>query len=118
MAFVLIDAANSVTAVFGGPQSAAMPDYQVIADDDPRLVAFEAMMNPIKPQQITSTAFLNRIPPAALPLLWGNPQTGILLITLAAANMIDLTDPAVQGGINGLVPSILTAQQAVVILDH
>lgn len=73
---------------------------------------------PAKPQQITSTAFLNRIPPAVLPVLWGSPQTGILLITLAAANVIDLTDPAVAAGINGLVPSVLTAAQASAILDH
>lgn len=73
---------------------------------------------PPKPQQITATAFLNRIPPAAMPVLWGNPQTGVMLITLAAAQMIDLTDPAVQAGINGLVPSVLTADQAAAVLDH
>lgn len=72
----------------------------------------------VKPQQITATQFLNRIPPAVLPVLWSTPQTGVLLITLAAANMIDLTDPAVQAGINGLVPGILTADQAAAILDH
>jgi hypothetical protein len=71
-----------------------------------------------KPQQITATAFLNRIPPAVLPVLWGNPQTGVLLITLAAANMIDLTDPSVIAGINALVPAILTAAQASAILDR
>lgn len=71
-----------------------------------------------KPQQITATQFLNRIPSAVLPVLWGSPQTGIMLITLAAANMIDLTDPTVQGGINGLVPNVLTAAQAATILDH
>jgi hypothetical protein len=71
-----------------------------------------------KPQKITATQFLNRIPPAVLPVLWGSPQTGIMLITLAAASMIDLTDPAVQGGINALVPSVLTAAQAAAILDH
>jgi hypothetical protein len=71
-----------------------------------------------KPQQITATAFLNRIPPAVLPVLWGQPATGIMLITLAAASMIDLTDPAVQAGINNLVPSVLTAAQASAILDH
>lgn len=73
---------------------------------------------PGKPQQITPTAFLNRIPPAVLPVLWGNPQTGIMLITLAAAQMIDLTDPAVAAGINGLVPAVLTADEAAAILDH
>jgi len=71
-----------------------------------------------KPQQVTATQFLNRIPPAVLPVLWGNPQTGIMLIKLAAANMIDLTDVSVQGGINALVPSVLTAAQASAILDH
>jgi hypothetical protein len=71
-----------------------------------------------KPQSITATAFLNRIPPAVLPVLWGQPATGIMLITLAAASMIDLTDPAVQGGINNLVPTVLTAAQAAAILDH
>jgi hypothetical protein len=71
-----------------------------------------------KPQQITATQFLNRIPPAVLPVLWSTPQTGILLLTLAAASMIDLTDPNVQAGINGLVPSILTSAQAAAILDH
>lgn len=73
---------------------------------------------PVKPQQITATQFLNRIPQAVLPVLYGNPQTGVMLITLAAAQMIDLTDPAVQGGINGLVPGILTTAQAAAILDH
>lgn len=73
---------------------------------------------PGKPQQITPTQFLNRIPPAVLPVLWSSPQTGIMLITLAAAQMIDLTDPSVAAGINGLVPGILTADQAAAILDH
>jgi hypothetical protein len=41
-----------------------------------------------------------------------------MLVTLAAANMIDLTDPAVAAGINALVPSVLTAQQAATVLDH
>jgi hypothetical protein len=71
-----------------------------------------------KPQSITPTQFLNRIPPAVLPVLWGSPQTGIMLITLAAASMIDLTDPNVAAGINNLVPSVLTAAQASAILDH
>jgi hypothetical protein len=51
-------------------------------------------------------------------VLWSAPATGVLLITLAAANMIDLTDPSVQAGINGLVPGILTTAQAAAILDH
>lgn len=73
---------------------------------------------PGKPQQITATQFLNRFPPAVLPVLYGAPATGVMLITLAAANMIDLTDPAVATGINALVPSVLTAAQAAAILDH
>jgi hypothetical protein len=84
----------------------------------PAWVAAPAQPPPGKPQSITATAFLNRIPPDVLPVLWGSPQTGIMLITLAAASMIDLTDPAVQGGINNLVPSVLTAAQAEAILDH
>lgn len=71
-----------------------------------------------KAQQITPSQFLGRIPPAALPTLWSNPQTGVMLLALVAAKMIDLTDPAVQSGINGLVPSVLTADQAAAILDH
>lgn len=71
-----------------------------------------------KPQSITATQFLNRIPQQILPVLYSNPQTGVMLITLAAAQMIDLTDPQVQGGINALVPDILTADQAAAILDH
>jgi hypothetical protein len=70
----------------------------------------------VNPSVITSTEFLNRIPPTALTTLWGNAQTGIMLITLAAASMIDLNDPKVKGGINGLVPSVLTAAQALAIL--
>jgi hypothetical protein len=73
---------------------------------------------PGKPQSITATQFLNRIPATVLPVLWGNAQTGILLITLVAASMIDLTDPSVQAGINGLVPGVLNAAQAAAILDH
>lgn len=107
---------NIVTAMSNLPQP-GMPSFVAVADNDARLLAF---LNPVatKPQQITATAFLNRIPPAVLPVLWGNPQTGIMLITLAAAQMIDLTDPSVAAGINGLVPSVLTAQQAATILDH
>jgi hypothetical protein len=71
-----------------------------------------------KPQTITATAFLNRIPQDILPVLYANAQTGVMLITLAAAQTIDLTDPQVQGGINALVPEILTADQAAAILDH
>jgi hypothetical protein len=86
-------------------------------------VSVGAMFNgatfaPAKPQQITATAFLNRIPPAVLPGLYSNPQTGVMLLTLAAANMIDLTDPSVAAGINGLVPATLTPAQAQAILDH
>jgi hypothetical protein len=114
MASVQIDGSGKVTGIYGGPQpgNASVVD---IPDNDPRIAAFLA---PAKPQQITPTQFLNRLPPAVLPVLWGNPQTGIMLITLAAANMIDLTDPQVQGGINALVPSVLTAAQAAAVLDH
>lgn len=74
--------------------------------------------DPGKPQQLTPSQFLNRIPPAVLPVLYDSPQTGVMLITLAAADMIDLTDPQVQAGINALVPDILTSAQAAAILDH
>jgi hypothetical protein len=114
MAHVQIDGSGKVIGVFGGPQP-GNASVTVISDDDPRLATFLA---PTKPQQITATQFLNRIPPAVLPVLWSSPPTGVLLITLAAASMIDLTDPNVQGGINQLVPSVLTIAQAAAILDH
>jgi hypothetical protein len=71
-----------------------------------------------KPQRITSTQFLARLPQTVLPTLAASPSTLVLLITLAAAGDIDLADPEVSGGINSLVPSLLTAAQAAAVLDH
>lgn len=88
---------------------------ETLADDHADVVAFLA---PRKPQQITPVQFLARIPPAVLPVLYANPATGVMLITLAAAVSIDLTDSAVAAGINALVPSVLTVEQAAVVLDH
>jgi hypothetical protein len=115
MAHVIIQ--NGVVVTMSANAQPGIPGFTEIDDSDPRIAAF---LSPSakKPQSITATQFLNRIPPAVLPVLWGNPQTGIMLLTLAAANMIDLTDPQVQGGINALVPSVLTAAQAAAILDH
>jgi hypothetical protein len=117
MAHVQLDASGNVVGIFGGPQpgDTAVTD---IPDNDPRVLAFLSPVVPAKPQQITATQFLNRMPPAVLPVLWTNAQTGVMLMMLAAATMIDLTDPGVQGGINALVPGILTAAQALAILDH
>jgi hypothetical protein len=114
MAHVQVDGSGKVTGIYGGPQPGndAVTD---IADDDPRIAAF---MAPAKPQRISSTQFLNRLPPAVLPGLASSPQTLVMLITLAAAGDIDLTDPAVAAGINALVPSVLTAAQAAAIMDH
>lgn len=116
MAFVQIDGSGKVTGVFANPQP-GIQGVVSVADNDPRLGAF---LSPVagKPQQITATQFLNRIPPAALPVLLSNPQTGVMLITLAAAKTIDLTDPVVAAGINALVPSVFTVAQAAAILDH
>jgi hypothetical protein len=101
------------------PSNLDWQGYQDWLAADPANVP-DPMPDPVvsKPQQITSSQFINRIPPAVLPVLWGNPQTGIMLIKLAAAGVIDLTDPEVQGGINALVPGTLTADQAAAILDH
>jgi hypothetical protein len=76
-----------------------------------------------KPQQITSTAFLNRFTDQERGALYtaamSNPQMLGLLITCAAAGTIDLTDDGVQAGINGLVPGVLaTTARASAILDH
>ena len=113
--YIAVDAGGNAVAI---SQAQGMLGCNIaVADNDPRVVAFNAMV--AKPvTTITPTQFLNRIPPAVLPVLWANPQTGIMLLTLAAATSIDLTDPAVQGGINALVPGILTPQQAAAILDH
>jgi hypothetical protein len=115
MAHVLIR--NGVVVGISDIPQPGIPDFQDMADDDTRLLAFLSPP-PEKPRQITPSQFLNRLPPATLPTLFSNPQTGVMLVTLAAATMIDLTDPQVQGGINGLVPSVLTAQQAATVLDH
>jgi len=48
----------------------------------------------------------------------GSPQMLQFVVTAAAATRIDLTDPAVQGGVNSLVGTILTADRAAAILDH
>jgi hypothetical protein len=114
MAWVQIDGGGKVTGIYGGPQP-NIAGVTSIPDNDARVVAF---LTPGKPQRITSTQFLNRLPPAVLPGLTANPQTLIMLITLAAAGDIDLTDPAVAAGINALVPSVLTAAQAAAALDH
>jgi hypothetical protein len=76
-----------------------------------------------KPQIITSTAFLNRFTNDERTALSGaamsNPQMLLLLITLAAAGNVDLGDPSVQAGVNGLVPGVLaTPTRAAEILDH
>jgi hypothetical protein len=114
MAHVQIDGGGKVIGVFGLPQP-GVAGYSDIADNDPRIAAHVA---PAKPQRITSTQFLNRLPQAVLPQLTAVPQTLIMLITLAAAGDIDLTDSQVQAGINALVPSVLTAAQAAAVLDH
>jgi hypothetical protein len=102
------------TAMWAPPD---IPGFVTVPDDDARLLAFLSPAD-TKPRSITPSQFLNRLPPATLPTLFSNPQTGVMLVTLAAANMIDLTDPAVAAGINALVPSVLTAQQAATVLDH
>lgn len=65
---------------------------------------------------VSATAFLNRFTAPELAMLAGSPSTLLLLITCAAAGHIDLSDAAVQAGVNGLVPSILTSDRATTIL--
>jgi hypothetical protein len=116
MAYVQLDG-GKVTAIYGGPQP-GLTGCADVADDDPALLAFLAAQNPAKPQQITPTAFLTRFPPGVVQALFANDQTGAFLIMCAASGSIDLTDPKVQGGVNGLVPAFLTQTQAFAILDH
>jgi hypothetical protein len=73
---------------------------------------------PPKPRQITATQFLTRFPPGAVAAMTASPQNQALLIMCAASISIDLTDPNVQGGINSLVPVLITQPQADAILDH
>lgn len=78
---------------------------------------------PGKPQQITATQFLNRFTPqeqgALATSAQDSPQMLLLLITLAAAGNVDLTDSSVQSGVQGLVTSgILPQARANAIMDH
>jgi hypothetical protein len=73
---------------------------------------------PPKPKQISATQFLTRFPPGAIAAMTASPQNQALLIMCAASGSVDLTDPTVQGGINGLVPIVITQPQADAILDH
>lgn len=124
MALYQLTSASSILRTSDGaiiPSDSGNRDYVAFlawqaAGNTPDPIATSS--EPGKPQQITATQFLNRIPPAVLPVLYDSSQTGVMLITLAAAQMIDLTDPAVQAGINALVPGILTTAQAAAILDH
>ena len=83
------------------------------------LAAFDATA---KPQTLTSTQFLSRFTDAERSSVFtaamGSPQMLQFVVTAAAATRIDLTDPAVQGGVNSLVGTILTADRAAAILDH
>lgn len=124
MKYVLLSN-DAVIAEFAGPQSVTddKPGYAEVDDADTRYLAWLSPPAPPKPQQITATAFLNRFTDAERAALataaQSNPQMLLLLITCAAAGTIDLTDPAVQGGINGLVPGVLaTTARASAILDH
>lgn len=117
MAFVQTDDAGNVTAICGGPQ----PDNDAVSeipDDDRRIAVFLAR----KPQQITSSQFINRFPPASLIVLainaQTNPQMMLWFVGMAAAASIDLTDPAVYGGVMALVPNVLTLAEAAAVLDH
>jgi hypothetical protein len=117
MAYVQLDGTGAVTGIYGGPQ-VGNPAVSLVDDNDPRIAAWQAAQNPAKPQTLTPAQFLNRFPPAVIGALAANPATLPLLINLAAASVIVLSDPAVQGGINSVVPAFLTAAQAATILDH
>jgi hypothetical protein len=75
-----------------------------------------------KPQSIPATAFLNRFSLTAKTMLFAaagrDPNMLQLVVTAAAAGIINLADPDVQAGVNSLVPAILTAPEAAIILDH
>lgn len=84
---------------------------------------FAAPMPPTPPPPnpvLMATAFLNRITPqeqaALASAAMTQPQMLLWLINMAAATSIDLTDPAVQAGVNGLVPTVLTSARAAAIL--
>lgn len=117
MAYVQLDIAGSVVGIFANPQP-GNDAVTVIPDDDRRIAVF---LN-AKPQQISSSQFINRFPPNKMVTLailaQTNPQMLLFLVGLAAASSINLTDPAVQGGVMALVPTVLTLSEAAVVLDH
>ncbi len=77
---------------------------------------------PTKPQVLSSTEFFNRFTTdertAIFSAAQASPQMLQFVVTAAAATSIDLTDPSVQGGVNSLIGTILTAPRASAILDH
>jgi hypothetical protein len=122
MAYVQKDADGKVTATYGGPQPGVTGCVD-IADNDPGLLAFIAAQNPAKPQSVTGSQFINRFTPteqgALATAAQGNPQMLVMMISMAAAGSISLTDPQVVAGVMGLVNSgMLTQTRALTILDH
>lgn len=81
------------------------------------------VFTPVKPSQITGSAFINRFTlPEQIAISTaasrGNAQMMLMLIRLAAASIVDLTDPEVQAGVQGLVGGILTQDRATAILEY
>ena len=120
MAYVVLDA-DVVTGMFANPQP-GLVGFATIADDDPRIAQFQAKLNPAKPQRVTGTEFINRFTPSEQQALataaLSDRNMLLMMIRLAAAGDVDLNDPDVQAGVNGLVGSVLTAPRAAAILDH
>jgi hypothetical protein len=119
MTYVQIDGSGKVTAIYGGNQP-GISGCTDVADNDPRIAAF---LTGGKPQRITGSQFINRFTPleqmALATAAMGNPQMMLFMISMAAAGTIDLTDPAVAAGVNGLVGNVIAnSARAAAVLDH
>lgn len=75
---------------------------------------------PIVALPITATQFLalftDQERMAIVTGAQSNPQLMLLLITMASASSIDMTDPAVRAGLQSLVPGVLSQARVTEIL--
>ena|SRR5581483_6773867 len=122
MAYALLDANSNVTALYTG---VPVPDPGVvpIADDDPRIAAFQAAREAALKPKPSPREWLERLAPttqAAITKAAASDTTGAMLLWLlkAAGNpTIDVTNPETQQGVATLVATgiITQADQATLL---
>ena len=123
--WALLDTDNAVTGFWQADVMPATPGPWVLCAVPPPALGAHwngTIFTPGKPQKITGSEFINRFSlqeqVALATAAQGNANMLLMMIRLAAAGEVDLTDPEVVTGVYGLVGGVLTAPRAAQILDH